>query len=202
MSPPAWRGTRNGSAATIASGSRTGQRRKATASAADDREPDHDRGRRSRAVSSRRSTIWLGVPLVAEDQDREEDDRDQHRRRAGAAGGEQDRRGAGAGRDEDAGAGQEVAQGALLASLLAPARRPSRRAVQPDRAGRDQVAFLIEQLDPQLVAARGGDAAAAPAAVPVEGEEVVALEEPVAGEGDDDLAARLDDLDGRVVGAG
>ena len=42
----------------------------------------------------------------------------------------------------------------------------------------------------------------AAAAVPVEGEEVVALEKAVAGEGDDELAAGLDHLHGRVVGAG
>jgi hypothetical protein len=58
----------------------------------------------------------LGVPLVAEDQDREEADRDQHRQRALAAGRQQDRGGAGSGGGENAGRGQEVAQGACLGS--------------------------------------------------------------------------------------
>ena len=69
-------------------------------------------------------------------------------------------------------------------------------------ARRDQRPVLAEQFHPQLVAAGRGDAAAALATVPVEGVEVVALEEAVAGEGDDEPPARLDDLDGGVVGLG
>ena len=78
----------------------------------------------------------VGVPLVAEDQDREEDERQEHRRRAGAAGGEQDRGGAGAGGDEDAGAREDVAQGEGLPRLPA-GRLPAggRDAVQADRPG-------------------------------------------------------------------
>ena len=74
--------------------------------------------------------------------------------------------------------------------------------MQAHRARRDQDAVLAEQFDPQLVAAGGRGAVVAAAAVPVEGGEAVALEEAVAGEGDDQLAARLDDLDDRVVGLG
>ena len=101
----------------------------------------------------------------------------QHRRRAGAAGGQQDRRGAGAGGDQDAGAGEEVAQGVCPAAALQALHGSRRRAVQADRARRDQGAVLAEQLDPQLVAAGRRDAAAALAAVPVVGVEAVALEE-------------------------
>ena len=119
-------------------------------------------------------------------------------------------------RKRPAGTRIEVAAAAAASRTPAPARMPlnsslevrqpgcrmGRRPVQADHAGRDEAAFLAEQLDPQLVAAGRGDAVVAAAAVPVEGEEVVALEEAVAGQGDDDLAARLDDLDGGVVGAG
>jgi len=47
----------------------------------------------------------VGVPLVAEDQDREEGDRQQHRCRARAAWREEDRGGAGGCCDDYAGAG-------------------------------------------------------------------------------------------------
>ena len=77
-----------------------------------------------RPVSWRRSTIWRGVPLVAEDQDREEGDRDQHRQRAPAARRQQDRGGAGAGGDQHAGAGEELAQGADPAASRLAARAP------------------------------------------------------------------------------
>ena len=107
--------------------------------------------------------------------------------------------------EEQPGPGEEVAHGSPRRPPLgaAAAQSASRRgAVQADRPGRDQDPVLAEQFDPQLVAAGRRDAAAALAAVPVEGVEVVALEEAVAGEGDDHAAAGLDDLHGAVVGAG
>ena len=200
MSPPAWRGMRKGSAATIARGSRTGQRRKAPARTARG-EAERRRGRRSgrRGPAGRRS--------------------------GGSATG---RRGSAPGRgparpasppSAARPAGSRIAAAAAPAATRTPA--PARKSLNaasvsacrsPAAGGawrgavgsprRDEDAVLAEQLDPQLVAARRRGAAAALAPVPVEGEEVVALQIAPAGEGDDQPAPRLDDLDRRVVGLG
>src|SRR4051794_13612604 len=56
----------------------------------------------------------VGVPLVAEDEEREEDEGDEHRGRAQAAGGGQDRSGCGHRACQDPCAGEELAQPLLL----------------------------------------------------------------------------------------
>ena len=103
----------------------------------------------------------------------------------GRPGRQQDRGGRGGGGDQDAGAGEDVAQAPAPGPAAAgsPCSGPARRAVQAHHPGRDQGPVLAEQLDPQLVAAGRGDPAAAAAAVPVVGEEVVALEEARRGRG-------------------
>ena len=197
MSPPASSGTRKGSAATIASGSSRGQRRKTAASAraaASARTPSPS----SRAGSSRRSDDLGRVPLVAEDQDREEE----RARPASPPSGVGPARSRIAAAPAAAATRTPRAARTLKRHRSSPHRGSRRRSVQAHHPARDQGPVLAEQFDPQLVAARRSGAAVPPAAVPVEGEEAVALQEGVAGEGDDQLAARLDHLHVGEVGAG
>ena len=111
-------------------------------------------------------------------------------------------------RRRPAGSRIEAAAAAEAASRAAPARtslksgprpRPGdgspsagRRgcAVQAHHAARDQRPVLAEHFHPQLVAARRGHSPTPDPAVPVEGEEGVALQVLVAGEGDDRACRR------------
>ena len=201
MSPPACKGMRKGRAATIARGSRIGQRRKASARAAEIARASSAEGEEAAGVLAEVGDLRR-VPLVAEDQGGEEDQGDGHRRRTAPA-----RRAGGSPRPPRR---RRSALRRRRGSRSTPPSRPrlatgkgpAGDSVQADGAGRDQDPVLAEEFDPQLVAARRGGSAVAAAAVPVEGEEVVALEEAVAGEGDDQLPARLHHLDHRVVGLG
>ena len=140
----------------------------------------------------------VGVPLVAEDQDREEDRAPPASPRAGAAG---------------AAAGSRRRRRRPRRERRPPARK-SLKAARPVRGrslacavrtwrgggtscrrivpGGTSVRSCAQQLHPQLVATRRARCRRRAAAVPVEGVEAVALEEAVAGEGDDDLAAGPD----------
>ncbi len=216
MSPPACSGTRKGSAKTIASGrsdrpategERRGLRRRPAR-----RCPRPTAGHRL----SRRSTIWAEChwsPRIRTGKRTSASSIAAERSAARAAARSPPRPQPAATRTPRR--GEEVAHRSPSPWRLLPHATESRHAahlesrlgsperpVQAHHAAGDQRAVLAEQFDPQLVAARRGGAVVAGAAVPVEGEEAVALQVGVAGEGDDQLAARLDDLDVAAVGAG
>ncbi len=98
------------------------------------------------------------VPLVAEDEHRDEGERDEHRRRSQPPRRGEDRGRGGQRRDQDARPGQDAAQAAPFAARLQPAVGLRGAQAQADRPGQDEVAFLGEQLDSQLVAAGRRDA--------------------------------------------
>jgi len=74
--------------------------------------------------------------------------------------------------------------------------------MKPEAAARGQIPVLSEQHQLELVAALGRQPTGVGAAVPVEDEEAVALQEPVAGQHADQAPVRIDDLYVGAVGAG